>query len=201
MSLLANLSMKKDARAATPEIPHEIRDEVELFARESGRTATLYFVPVLIEHGVIIVGTWMARFSLRSNDKRLLIHKEGRHAQMPGEDVWFHKANPKEGRIIPGTHGRRETQWTPLDIVQMGASGVRQFLDQGNTWGRGEFSSLESALSETRDKNETARLKNKADAKYDSRMESREKRRTILGIPFLPVGIDLKGRRKKEKQT
>ncbi|MCR4339254.1 MAG: hypothetical protein NUW01_05120 [Gemmatimonadaceae bacterium] len=165
-----------------PRAPWEIQEAVELWAREQGRTAKMHMAPG---------GTWFVRLSLRCNDKRMLLYQQGFSAEPPGEDVWFHIPNPHEGKVIQGV---RQGPYIPLDINQMGVSGVREFLDKGNTWsGRGEYLSLIDQLHKVRATNEEVRIKSRADAKEASRYEQREKRRFRFKIPFLRVGIDLKG--------
>lgn len=167
-----------------PQAPPDIQDAVELFARKSGRTARLHFVPF---------GGWFARFELRCNDPRMKLYQEGRAEAPPTEDVWFQKPNPRAGEVIPGTHGRREAPYIQMDILQMGASGVTEFLERGDTWsGRGEHSSIEEAVRVASDKNKEQRAKNKADARERGRDIARDTRRTRLKIPFLGVGIDLR---------
>ena len=156
-----------------PRPPWEIAEEVELYARESGRHAKLHFAPG---------GGWVARFTLRPSDKRMRIYQELRTGKPPTEDVWFHRPKP----------GGRVGDFIPLDILEMGASGVRQFLERGNMWGRGEYRSLEEQLRQVTEENEEGRLKNRAKAKEANRYMQRDKRRWRFKIPFLPVGINLK---------
>ena len=153
-----------------------------MYAREYGRHAKLHFVPF---------GGWFVRFSLRSNDKRLRAYQEGRLAEEPGEDVWLHVQNPRGGRR--NGRGQLEPQFIPLDISQMGAAGVRQFLERGNTWsGRGEFSSIEEALRHSEELNEENRKSFREEQKFNSRKQQRDKRRWRFKIPFIPVGINLR---------
>lgn len=155
-----------------PRCPWEIREEVEKYARESGRTATMHFAPG---------AGWFARFSLKPNDKRMLLYQQGLAPEPPTEDVWFNE--PIEGR--PG-------HYRPLDIIQMGPSGVREFLERGNTWsGRGQYQSLEDALRQTREANQQEREKAKAEAQDRAKMVGRDVRRSRMNIPFVGVGIDL----------
>ncbi len=174
-------------RGEAPRAPVEIQDEVELYARESGRHAKLISVPTVFAGGRAVSRTWCVRFTLRSDDKRMLEYQEGRAAKPPTEDVWLHERNPKEDEP-------NEPKYLPFDIIQMGAGGVRVFLESGNMWsGRGEFASLEEQLRHVQDTNEEARVKFRADQKEENRLEQRDKRRSRLKIPFLGVGIDLKG--------
>lgn len=127
--------------------PPELQEEVELFARKSNRTARLHFVPY---------GGWFARFELRSNDPVLRLYQEGKVGEPPTEDVFFHvkreQFNRKLHPCIPGhepkPHNPRDFRaFIPLDILQLGRDGVRNFLEAGDTWsGRGVFNSQLDAL-------------------------------------------------------
>lgn len=179
MGLIATLGTE------APVAPVEIADEVEMYARESGRHATLHLVPTEFRNGRVASATWVARFTLRPDDPRMRLYQEQRIGDPPTEDVWFH---------IPK---RNAEDWNhayePLNIVEMGASGVRNFLEKGNTWsGRGEFDSLTDQLRHVRQENDNSRQKNYDDARYQSRKRQVDKRRSRLKIPFLGVGIDLK---------
>ena len=159
-------------RSALPRAPYEIQEEVEKYARESGRTAKIHYVPM--------VG-WMVRFSLRSNDKRMRLWQEGRAPEPPTEDVIFHAPDPDN---------RGET--IALDIRQMGASGVRQFLEKGNMWsGRGASSSPVEAHRKAKERNEEERRKAKETARENTKDFLRDQRRSRLKVPFHRVGIDL----------
>ncbi len=163
-----------------PRPPPEIASEVEQYAREFGRHATLHFVPF---------GGWFVRFSLRPNDKRLRAYQEGSLAQPPAEDVWLHVQNPPAGKRTKT--GAVEPQYLPLNLYDMGASGVREFLERGNTWsGRGEHASVEAALRTTEETNEESRKRFREEQRFDSVKEQCDKRRSRFKIPFIPVGID-----------
>ncbi len=163
-------------KSAVPVAPAEIQDEVELYAREHGRTAHLYFTP----------SGWMVRFELRPNDPAMLAFKEGRAPEPPTEDVFIHTNNPKAS--LPG-----QPMFIPLDINAMGAAGVREFLEQGNTWSkRGVFSSHEESLKSAETKNEATKKSIKERGRDAARARARDTRRSRLKIPFLPVGADLK---------
>ena len=177
--------------SALPVAPHDIRDAVELYARKSGRTGTIHFVPF---------GGWFVRFNLRSNDSRMLLWKNGTAPEPPSEDVWLHRENPRFGKFIPGTNMEREPRYLPYQLHELGVTGVVEILERGNTFSkRGEHDSLESAVKQAGESNLAMKRKNRADQKEASRLESREKRRSILKIPFLPGGLTM--RKKKEKQA
>lgn len=156
-----------------------------MYARENGRHATLHLVPTKTRHGRIVETVWVARFTLKPDDPRMRLYQEQRVAELPTEDVWFHEPRPNAEKW--------EDAYEPLDIVQMGASGVRQFLEKGNTWsGRGEFKSLEDQLRQARKDNAEQRQKVYDDARSQSQEHVKDKRRSRLKIPFLKVVTDLK---------
>ena len=164
-----------------PRPPVEIADEVEAYARQSGRHATLRFNPTLLKHGRVVAGTWVVRMTLKADDEVLSLYQEGKVAEPPTEDVWLHVPDPTYS-----------TGYRPLDLVQLGAGGVRTFLEKGNLWsGRGEFTSLDEQVRKVREQNERQRTKNREQHKEANRFEQLEKRRWRLKIPFLLVEIDL----------
>lgn len=165
--------------APLPQAPPEIQDEVELWARKSGRHAKLHFMPV---------GGWFAIVSLHSHDPRMRSYQEGMAPEPPGEEIWFH-------RTMPGRPGDFEG----MDILQMGPSGVRAFLERGDTWsGRGEYTSIEDAAKKAEEHNQELKAKNRAFQKEESRHEQRDKRRQRFKIPFLRVLKNIGKRAKKD---
>jgi len=187
-------------RNELPTPPVEIADEVELYARESGRHATMHFVPTFAVKGQAVHGAWVIRFTLRENDPRLGLVQGGQVKELT-EDVWLHEPNPKYGREIPGSGGAQEPEFRGVDIYQLGASGVRTFLEKGNTWsGRGEHRSIEDQAQKAMEANRKMREKHRADQKEENRHEQRETRRSRFNIPFLNVGIDI-GRRTNKEST
>ena len=162
-----------------PSPPAEIADEVELWARQTGRHARLHFVPVRFRQGRVVAGTWVVRISLKANDKRLQLYREGKVAEPPTEDVWLHEPDGQGG-------------YRPFDILQLGAGGVKRFLEWGSMWsGRGQFGSLEEQLRQVNQDNEGARRKNRADAKDRALTHTADRRRQALGIPFVGVVADI----------
>lgn len=154
--------------APMPKAPFEIQDEVELWARKSGRHAKMHFIPV---------GGWFAIVSLHPHDPRMKAYQEGMAEEPPGEEIWFHKT-------MPGRPGDFEA----LDILEMGATGVREFLERGDTWsGRGEHRSIEEAAKKAEYHNERQRHKDREFQREESRHEQRDKRRWRFGIPFMTV--------------
>jgi len=168
-----------------PKAPWDLQEEVELYARESGRTAKLHFMPG--------VNTWFVRFSLRSNDKRMLAFQQGMAAEPPTEDVWFHRAASPED--VTKQRASKPGDFVALDIVQMGRSGIREFLDRGNTWsGRGEFASIAESRLKAKQAEKEAKEKLYRHQKDEARQMVKATKHHRLKIPVVPVGIDLKER-------
>lgn len=184
-----------------PRPPFEFQEEVELYARESGRTAKLHFM---------FGCGWFARFSLRSSDKRLVLYQQGMAGKPPTEDTFFHYPNPREHEgltltelkglgvpflrpLIIWKRSRCHMPFIPLDIIQMGTSGVRQFLEKGNMWsGRGEFDSLTDQLRTIRDKEADAKRKMREDAREDTRKFVRDQRGRRFKVPTVSVPRDFR---------
>lgn len=174
-------------RQEAPRAPAEIAEAVELYAREHGRTGSIEFA--------VGPNVWIVKLSLRPNDKRMLLWREGRAPEPPVETVWLQERNPDEGKVMRFEGGRpvREGMWRPLDIYQMGAEGVRTFLERGNCWsGRGEYSSVADAVQKAAETDEREKVRFREQMKEENRYERRDNRRAYLGIPFTTVGIDLK---------
>lgn len=176
--------------AGYPHAPHEFQEVVELWARGSGRHAKLHFTPG---------GTWFVRISLKHDDPRMELYKLGLVEEPVGEDVWLHLPNAAEGKVI---NGEKQSPFIPLSLTDLGTAGLREFLEQGNTWsGRGEYMSLLEQRRRVNESNEDARVKNRAFQKEESRNEMRESRRFRLKIPFLrPKGGWLNFRAPKDQK-
>ena len=154
--------------AGYPHAPHEFQEVVELWARGSGRHAKLHFTPG---------GTWFVRISLKHDDPRMELYKLGLIEEPVGEDVWLHLSNAAEGKVI---NGERQSPFIPLSLTDLGTSGLREFLEQGNTWsGRGEYMSLLEQRRRVNESNEDARVKNRAFQKEESRNEMRDRKSVV----------------------
>lgn len=186
-------------RSELPRPPVDIADEVELWARQYGRHAKLEYIPVIFHGGRVLRGAWVVMLSLRSDDKRMQLYQQGLAPEPPVERIWLHRPNPKAGQPIGETGGKlKEPPYLGLSLSELGASGVRQFLEKGDTWsGRGEFASLEDYVRKTQEANEAERLKFRADQKEANRFEQRETRRRRFKIPFIPVSIGWKAHRER----
>ena len=171
-------------------VPYELREAVELYAREHGRTGSLHCIPP---------GVWFARFSLRPNDKALSLYQKGEVAEAPTEVVYFQiradHYNPEIHAVRPEFRPRpgktRPIDMLPLDLLQMGPSGVRQFLEEGNTWsGRGRFASQLEAVKAAERANADMAAKAKELAFESARYRERDTRKSRWGIPVVQ-GADL----------
>ena len=168
-------------RGGAPTPPVEIADEVEQYARESGRHATLRYVPTLLKGRKAVLGTWRVEFSLKEDDKRLELFRTGRVSEAPAEIVWLHEPDPS----FP-------SGYRPYKLEDLGPSGVRNFLEKGNLHsGRGEHRSLEEMVRRVEEQNQVARTKYRQDKKEENRFRRREERRWRLKIPFIGVAIEL----------
>ena len=180
--------------------PAEIADEVEMYARQHGRHASLHPVPAMIRHGRGKGWTWVVRISLRPTDPALLPYQTGAAGEESTEDVWLHVTNPRAGQKISGSN-IPEPDYLPLDIEQMGPSGVRAFLERGNSWsGRGEHGSLQEVVRTNRNTNMAKREKFRAEQKELNRYEQRDLRRQRWGIPFIGVLKNI-GKRAEEEEV
>lgn len=172
-----------------PSPPVEIADEAELYAREWGRHGSLEFRPTMFYNGRIFRGTWVVKLTLRPNDKRLKLWQEQKTGDEPTEEVWLHEYNPDKGKPIPATYGKlKEPEYRALPLEQLGAGGVRAFLERGNMWsGRGTITSPVEALKKGREDHATHLAKVKSSAKEEAGKMAVDQRRSRLKIPFLGV--------------
>ena len=182
-------------RSELPIASAEIQDEVELYARKSGRHGKVHYVPTEIDFktGEALAGTWRVDLDLHPEDPRLRTYQEGRMDKPPVEEIWIHRENPDAESF--------SDKYIPINIQELGASGVLQFLEQGNIHsGRGEFSSILDVVRKTAEMNDARKQQRYKDAEDRVRMRARDKRRSRLKIPFLGVGIDLQKPKQKEQR-
>lgn len=183
-----------------PSAPPEIAEAVELYAREGGRTGSIRYAPYPLN-------LWEARFSLKPNDPAMRAWQEGRASEPPTETVLFVEQNPDSGKrkSFVDDRGRRITYvdgpFRAIDIRQLGAEGVRNFLQKGNTWsGRGQFASVGAAVDAAKEENDAMLAKNYDDALGNARHRARIDRIQYAKkpgekSPMTVVGIDLRGER------
>jgi hypothetical protein len=169
-------------KESTPVLRYDIADEIILYFRESGRNCEVKYIPHM--------KCFVAMVSLRSNDPLLGSFQSGVLSRVPTEDVFFHEPNPDAGKIMGGV---RQGPFRPLDLNQMGASGVRTWLEQRNVLsGRGEFKSLLEQHRAVDKKGREGVAKIKQETRSDVIDFGLEVRRVVEKIPYNRVGIDLK---------
>lgn len=163
-------------------IPPDVRDEIILWFREQGRMASVHWNEVMRCAEI--------RVRFRDDDPRMKLHREGRWGEdasgkrvrlnLPDYDpIWLHHET-KEGLV-------------GYNLSELGASGVRNLLDQGNLHsGRGEYRDLYESIKAVHARNEKMQEEIKKAALEGVRERSHLKRRAILQLPQVPVGIDLK---------
>lgn len=154
-------------------IPVEIADAVELWARGSGRHATIVWIDA------VTPPIAQVRITLRANDPRLEAWREGLTDEEPVETVELVEWD------------ERKNAYVGIPLSDLGATGVTEMLQKGDTWsGSGEFDSLQEAIVAARErkKAETERLRQFHRGEALSRLE--ETSRYHLDIPQVP-GADV----------
>lgn len=159
-------------RMEHPVPPADVSEAVVRWFRDNGgRHARLEW------HGLL--GCWVIHVTRRSDDPLQDLVRTGRIAEAT-ESIALHRpAGPGLG-------------YAPMDLEQMGVSGVLEMLDRSNTWsGRGEYASLAEAVAAHGAAQRAQEEKMETDAYDNGRHWGAERRRHALGIPVVPVGIDL----------
>lgn len=174
--------------------PVEYSDAVEKWARAHGGHAKLKW----LEHPM---NCWAVILSYRVGDPRQMTDSDGEPVLL--HEYWtaeqWQKRRPDRVRrhrvtnvVLPGNYA--------FDLDELGVEGILQRLDRGNILsGRGEFSSVQDAADSSRRKHENAMEKMRSDKVENAGYRARDKRRSLLKIPFLPVGIDIN--RKEQSET
>lgn len=196
MSIITGVTPR--GQGGMPKAPYEIQDALELWARKSDRTGKMHFFPP---------AGWFARLEVKPNDPAMLAWRQGRAAEPPTEDVFFHVKNPFEEShmsvpdvladsrmkglpIIDWWNGVkvRMPAYLQLDVIQMGASGVTGFLEREDTWsGRGEFSSILDATKKQTEKDIAGKESLRAHQEERAGRRAHDLRRVIGKVPFLGV--------------
>ena len=173
---MISLSERSKRRPTAILPPVEFADAVEMYARRHDRNGALRFIPPP-------VNCWIVAFSLKPNDPRRLLGDDQ-------EEIVYLWRQP--------TREERAKQNGPLNYVgykldELGVTGLVEFLEKTNTWsGRGQYDSLASAMRDQDEKKATAMQKAVDQGRQDAVDDGMQKRRQVLKIPFLPVGINLK---------
>lgn len=174
-------------------IPVEIADAVELWAREQGRHGTVAWVRIPGQAPVPQV-----RLTLKPDDPRLKAWQTGATTlNGAGERVPLYDEEPVETIELVEWDEEQRT-YVPMDLMTLGAGGVRTLLERGNMWsGCGEFDSLQEAIVEARrrQKAETERVRQAA--RKEAQARASEDSRRYLGrgrtrndrVPLI-AGID-----------
>jgi hypothetical protein len=162
--------MSKGDRQA---IPYEIRDAVELWAREWGRHGNIEWKPQM--------NCAVIEFTLRGDDPRLRAYQEGQLKHEPKECVFLHYQPTLDD-------GSKSVHYMPLNLEDLGVSGVIEMLNRGNTWsGCGEYKSFKDAAQKMGEYNDKLKNQIKSAAIADARLRARDDRRHVLGVPFVSV--------------
>lgn len=164
------------------EAPIEYSEAVEKWARQWGR------------HGRIVcisaIDTWQVRLTPREGDPRLRLYREGKASLQDLEET----IELVERVPDPDSRTGLKTKNRSIPLEELGVQGVIDRLDKMNTLsGTGEFEDLQSAWNWAHEQSMEA----KKDLKRSMRDVAREKARSlyhrIFRVPYLSVGIDLKG--------
>lgn len=177
---------------ARPMAPLAFQEAVQLWGRRSGRNARLVWVSphervyddekkqFIDIHGGL--ACWAVQLDCRPGDPSLKAWQEGRSKQA---------APPTESVLLIEW---KDGQYVPMKLDDYGVNGIVSFLEQGDTWsGRGQFNSLAEAFDFSRKKHIAAKEKKREDQRNWVKDFASDIRRTFHNIPFLRVGIDLKG--------
>lgn len=153
-------------------VPWEIRDAVELWARQQGRHARVEW-----HRGL---GCAVIHFSRKSDDPMMREWQEGRLSEEPTESVMLHHWDPAKKRHVP------------LDLGEYGASGIVNMLDESNVWsGRGRYASLQAAIEATITGHNQHRERLRQAAEDAGRESAWLHQRGVLGLPQVPVVADV----------
>lgn len=149
-------------------VPWDWADAVEVWAREQGRHGRLVWNTVL--------RCYEAQIDLKDADPRLLAWQQGKVRQKPVESVFFHRQDKPGG------------PWVAMDLQQMGPSGIRKYLDEGNLWsGRGRYRNLMEACRAADDHNQRLEAIMAEAAEQGARDNAREHRRQLFDLPLVSV--------------
>lgn len=153
-------------------IPVDIRDEVELWARQMGRHAKIVWNPIL-KCGEI-------QIDFLAHDPRRQAWQEGKTRVPPVESVFLHRWDKKKGHYVA------------MDLAAMGASGLRNHLDATSVaTGRGEHRNLQEAFEAVDRKNDRLREEILTAVREGGRENANRHRRKALGLPQVQVTSNL----------
>jgi len=174
---IAEVGLNANTRA-----PVEFADAVELHFRKSGRHARLVMIPS--------IRTWQIRVAPRPDDPRLGAWRDGRLTEYPEELIELCEYEPRaaqlpSGQWIPG--------YVPYSLDELGVTGLVNWLEQADLWsGRGEVNSMAEGVALQRRRQQEAQEKAKRQIRDAAVDRAKDRRRSVLKIPFLPVSINLR---------
>lgn len=147
-------------------IPVWAKDVVELWARETGRHATLVWNPLMRCPEVQV--------TLKPDDPRRKI------GGMEKEPMFLHR------QTAPGSG------FVAMNLDDMGESGLRTLLEQADMLsGRGRHKSLLASLRAADREQEAHQEAMRTAAVEYARLNSRDERRRVLGNPLVAVQSDI----------
>lgn len=153
-------------------IPYQISDAVEMWARNRGRHATIGW-NVAMRCAVIDL-------TLKGDDPRLKAYQEGRLKFEPKESIPLHY-QPKEG-----------APFVAINLEDLGPTGIVEMLEKADTWsGRGEYGSMLEAVRAVERFNNDKREKMREAVLEASRDRARDYRRQVFDLPLVSVPANI----------
>lgn len=185
-----SLALPQRMRVGGIRPPPEFADAAEMYARRTDRHGTLKFIPPP-------VNCWIVEFTLKPTDPRMKAWQTGQLDSEPKEVIYLWRpSTPRERAKDP------LVQFVGYKLDELGVTGMIQLLERTDTTtGRGEYDSLGSAMKDQMDKQVEGQQKIADEAKENAHDRAMDKRRSVLGIPYLGVGIDLKDSHKTVPTT
>lgn len=156
--------------------PADIADAVMLWGREQGRR----FGRLEWNH---VMNTWVIHFGRKSDDPLMRAWQEGtlQQAEEPTESIYLNEWD------------KATKKFRPLPLEEYGVEGIRRLLDEANMWsGRGRYNSLQEGVNAIRAQNHQVRENLKKQIREAGRETDWLHRRSLLGIPYITAGINLK---------
>jgi hypothetical protein len=142
------------------------------------------------------INCWSVRFTLKHGDPRLRNPNDGEHFESILLHEWvdpkIEPNHPKVGQLPRNGSGQRVPAYLRIELDEVGVSGLVEILQKGSLLsGRGEFKSAEAAAQHSMRKHREMREKTHRDLREQAGLRAVDVRRTVEGIPYHRVGIDL----------